>query len=71
MHKMPFLMERFATIVHTPFQISTRLREVTTNFFIQAVVNESNKDNDVDLIKMWLLFQTTRNVNERVENKES
>lgn len=54
MHEVPFLMEQFATIVDTPFQTSPRLKEVATNFVCSLYSNESNEDNDVDLVRMRL-----------------
>ena len=47
MHKVPSLMEQFATIVDTPFQTLPRLKEVATIFVCRLYSNESNEDNDV------------------------
>lgn len=65
MHEVPSLMEQFATVVDTPFQTSPRLKEVATNFVCRLYSNESNEDNDVDLVRMRLFSQKTRDV-ERV-----
>ena len=58
MQEMPFLMEEFATIVETPFQISPRLIEVVTNFGCRLYSNESNED----LIRLRAFSQKTRDV---------
>ena len=52
MQEMPSLMEEFATIVESPFQISPRLIEVATNIFCRLYYNVSNKDSDVDLVRL-------------------
>jgi hypothetical protein len=44
MHEVPSLMEEFATIVETSFQISPRLIEVATNFVCRLYSNKSNED---------------------------
>ena len=62
MQEVPTLMEEFATIVETPFQISPRLIEVATNFGCRLYSNESNEDNDVDLIRLRVFSQKTRDV---------
>ena len=62
MHKMLSLMEQFASVVDTPFQTSPRLREVATNFVCRLYSNESNEDSDVDLVRMRLFSQKTRDV---------
>ena len=62
MHKVPSLMEQFETIVHTPFRISPRLKEVATNFVCRLYSNESNADNSVDLVPMKFFSQKTRDV---------
>eukprot|EP00745_Piridium_sociabile_P034704 TRINITY_DN5991_c0_g1_i13.p1 TRINITY_DN5991_c0_g1~~TRINITY_DN5991_c0_g1_i13.p1 ORF type:complete len:843 (-),score=177.10 TRINITY_DN5991_c0_g1_i13:511-3039(-) len=62
MHEVPSLMEEFATIVDTPFQISPRLKEVATNFVCRLYSNESNEDNDVDMVRMRVFSQKTRDV---------
>ena len=56
------LMEEFATIVETPFHISPRLTEVATHFGCRLYSNESNKDNDVDLVCLRVFSQKTRDV---------
>ena len=53
-HEVPSLMEEFATIVETPFQISPKLIEVATNFVFRLYSNESNEDNDVDFVRLRL-----------------
>lgn len=62
MHEVPFLLEQFATIVDTPFQTSPRLKEVATNFVCRLYSNESNEVNDVDVVRMRLFSQKTRDV---------
>lgn len=62
MHEVPFLMEGFATIVDTPFQISPRLKEVATNRVCRLYSNKSNEDNDVDRVRMRVFSQKTRDV---------
>lgn len=62
MTKVPSLMEEFATIVNTPFQASPRLKEVAINFVCKLYSSESNEDNDVDLVRMRLFSQKTRDV---------
>lgn len=62
MQKVPSLMEEFATIVDDPFEITPRLKEVATNFVCRLYTKESNEDNDVDLVRMRLFSQKTRDV---------
>ena len=62
MHEIPFLMEEFATIVDTPFQTSPRLKKVATHFVCRLYSNESNENNDVDLVRMRVFSQKTRDV---------
>ena len=62
MQEMPFLMEEFATIVETPFQISPRLIEVATNFGCRLYANESNEDNGVELVRLGVFSQKSRDV---------
>ena len=62
MQEMPSLMEEFATIVQTPFQKSPRLIEVASNLFCRLYSNESNEDNDVDLVRLRVFPQKTRDV---------
>ena len=60
MHKVPFLMEEFATLVDTPFKASPRLKEVATNFVRKIYSNEVS--DDVDIVRMRLFSQKTRDV---------
>jgi len=62
MHEVPSLMAEFAAIVDTPFQISPRLKEVARNFVCRLYLNELNEDNDVDLLRMRVFSQKTRDV---------
>ena len=62
MQEMPSLMEEFAIIVETPFQLLPRLIEVSTHFGCRLYSNESNKDNDVDLVRLRVFVQKTRDV---------
>ena len=62
MHKVLSLMEQCATVVDTPFQTLPRLKEVATSFVCKLYLNESNKDGDVDLVRMRLFSQKTRDV---------
>ena len=61
MHAVPSLMEQFATVVDSPFQTSPRLKEVASNFVCRLYSNDE-PDNDVDLIRMKLFSQKTRDV---------
>jgi len=54
------LMEEFATVVDTPFQTSPRLTKVAANFVCRLYPNDPN--NDVDLVRMKLFSQKTRDV---------
>ena len=62
MHEVPSLMEEFATLVDTPFQTSPRLTEVARKFVCRLYSNESNEDNNVDLVRMRMFSQKTRDV---------
>lgn len=62
MHDVPHLTEEFATIIETPFQTSPRLKEVAVNFVCRLYSSESNEENDVDLLRMRLFSQKTRDV---------
>ena len=62
MQEMTSLMEEFATVVETQFQISSRLIAVATNFGCTLYSNESNDDNDVDLVRLRVFSQETRDV---------
>ena len=62
MHEVPSLMEEFATVVDTPFQTSPRLKEVAAKFVCRLYSNDSNDDIDVDLVRMKVFSQKTRDV---------
>ncbi|PIK36416.1 hypothetical protein BSL78_26761 [Apostichopus japonicus] len=62
MQEVPTLMEEFATIVDTQFQTSPKLKEVTRNFVCRLYSKESNEESDVDLVRMRLFSQKTRDV---------
>ena len=62
MHEVPSPMEEFATLVDTPFQTSPRLKEVARRFVCRLYSNKSNEDNDVDLVRMRMFSQKTRDV---------
>ena len=62
MQEVPFLMDEFATVVETPFQTSTKLKEMAKKFVCRLYSNESNEDSDVDLVRMKLFSQKTRDV---------
>ena len=55
-------MEEFATVVDTPFQTSPRLKEVAAKFVCRLYSNDSNDDIDVDLVRMKVFSQKTRDV---------
>ena len=55
-------MEQFFTFVDIPFQVSSRLKEVSTSFVCRLYSNESNKENDVDLVRIKLFSLKTRDV---------
>ena len=60
MHEVPWLMEQFATIADTPYQISTRLKEAATNFVCKLYTNEVG--DDIDLVRLRLFSEKTRDV---------
>jgi hypothetical protein len=62
MHGVQFLMAELANIVETPFQISSRLIEMATNLVCRLYYNQSNGDNDVDLVRLSVFSQKTRDV---------
>ena len=62
MQEVPSLMEEFATIVDTPFQTSPRLKEVAARFVCRLYSNESEDYSDVDLVRMRVFSQKTRDV---------
>src|SRR5688572_29135838 len=62
MREVPFLMEEFATVVDTPFQTSPRLKEVAARFVCRLYSNDSKDDIDVDLVRMKVFSQKTRDV---------
>jgi hypothetical protein len=55
-------MEDFATVIDAPFQTSPRLKEVAAKFVCRLYSNDSNDDNDVDLVRMKVFSQKTRDV---------
>src|SRR5688572_33491272 len=56
------VMEEFATVIDTPFQTSPRLKEVAAKFVCRLYSNDSNDDIDVDLVRMKVFSQKTRDV---------
>jgi len=61
-NEVPSLMEEFATVVDAPFQTSPRLKEVAAKFVCRLYSNDSNDNNDVDLVRMKVFSQKTRDV---------
>ena len=59
---MPSLKEEFATVVDTPFQTSPRLKEVAAKFVCRLCSNDFNDDIDIDLVRMKVFSQKTRDV---------
>ena len=57
---MPPVIDEFATVVDTPFQTSPKMIEVALDFVCRLYCNEPN--NDVDLVRMKLFSQKTRDV---------
>ena len=57
---MPSVIDEFATVVDTPFQTSPKMIEVALDFVCRLYCNEPN--NDVDLVRMKLFSQKTRDV---------
>lgn len=62
MDKVPFLMEEFATVVDSPFEISPSLKQAASNFVCRLYCNESDLDNDVDIVRLKVFSQKTRDV---------
>ena len=62
MHEVPLLMEEFAAVIETPFQISTRLKEVAWNFVCRLYSNDTDDDSDVDLVRMKVFSQKSRDM---------
>ena len=60
MDTMPSVIDEFATVVDTPFQTSPKMIEVALDFVCRLYCNEPN--NDVDLVRMKLFSQKTRDV---------
>src|SRR5688572_33000744 len=56
------VMEEFATVIDTPFQTSPRLKEVAAKFVCRLYSNDSNDDIDVDLVRVKVFSQKTRDV---------
>ena len=54
-------MEEFSTVADTPFLTSPRIKEVASNFVCRLYSKDSD-DNDVDLVRMKVFSQKTRNV---------
>ena len=50
------------SLVTIPFQTLPRSKEVATNFVCRLYSNKSNDHNDVDLVRMRLFSQKTRDV---------
>jgi len=62
MHEVPSLMEEFATVVDTAFQTSPRLKQLAAKFVCRLYSNDSNDDIDIDLVRMKVFSQKTRDV---------
>ena len=60
MHNVPSLLEEFANVVDNPFHTSAGLTEVAASFVCRLYSSEV--DNDVDLMRMKMFSQKTRDV---------
>ena len=55
---MPSVMDEFATVVDTPFQISPKMIEVALDFVCRLYVYCNEPNNDVDFVRMMLIVLT-------------
>jgi len=72
MHEVPSLLEEYAIAVDTPCQTSPRLKTVAAQFVCRPILycNDSNDENDVDLMRLKVFSQKTQDV-ERIPNDHS
>ena len=55
-------MEEFANVVDTPFQTLPRMEGVASSFVCRLYSNDSDYGNDVDLVRLKVFSQKTRDV---------
>ncbi len=59
---MPNIIDKFAAITESPFQMSPGLKEAADEFVCRLYCNEQVPDNDVNFVRMCLFSQKTRNM---------
>jgi len=62
MKMMPHLMQHFASVAETPFQISRSLMETVNEFVCKLYSSSDVPENDVNKLRMRIFSQKTRDV---------
>ena len=60
--KVPNVLDEFARLVGHPFETSPKLKEVAANFVCMLYCNDSDDVTDVNLVRMNVFSQKTRDI---------